>query len=347
MTVAEIFDQPYSGVVHDALVAGVDVLAGPQEVVFTPYIRTVLPIDGFVFWLNAALATPAARATAGLSDTAPVTVQGSLHYASTGSQVEDETIVVRRVDFTSETQITAFAEIAPKVLWVGEWQTVMGSFKFTFSARGSYYQQANIHHYVGDAVYPVFEAQLIDDAGQLDQDAVVSNSLPIWLAMMQGVPFPTNFTVELDLFPSFLVPDNLTPPYGVVHIRPESTAALQSFPWRDRSESHWQLVTERVMVTLYGLRSDAALDFQDYAVHYSALTGNFGIMNMPVVRDDHRTQVELAALAMKKTIEFHISYYQTRARTIARQVLKAAIPTFYLSDKALVPPPPLIVEARP
>ena len=65
-TIDEVFQDPISTPVHDALVAGVDVLAGPQEITFTPYVRIVLPIDGFVFYVNAALATPAVLATAGL-----------------------------------------------------------------------------------------------------------------------------------------------------------------------------------------------------------------------------------------------------------------------------------------
>ncbi len=34
---------------HEAVAAGADILSGEQEISFTPYVRRVLPIDGFVF----------------------------------------------------------------------------------------------------------------------------------------------------------------------------------------------------------------------------------------------------------------------------------------------------------
>ena len=56
------------------------------------------------------------------------------------------------------------------------------------------------------------------------------------------------------------------------------------------------------------------------------MTDAIGFMNMPVLRDDKRTQNELAILAMKKTMDFEISYYQTRARTIAQQYVLSCVP---------------------
>src|SRR6266566_770287 len=199
--------------IHDALVAGVDTLGQDQRVVFHPYVRTVLPLDGYVFWLRATLLTAVQLAQHGISSADPVVVDGSLHYASVGNQVADETIAVRSVDFTAETQITAFAEIATDVLYVGRWETPLGGFSFTFGRRNSYYYQASLHHYVGDAVYPAFEAQLIDDVAAFDQRQVVSNSLPIWLSMFTNIPIYSLVTVSLPVYPAFLVPDNLVPAY--------------------------------------------------------------------------------------------------------------------------------------
>jgi hypothetical protein len=253
-----------------------------------------------------------------------------LHYASQGSQVEDETIVVRRVDFAAEHAVPAFAEISPNVLYVGEWFTSMGSFRFTFSARGAYYEEANISHYVGDAVYPAFEAQLIDEPGQFSTRQIVSNSLPAWLHMLEAPIFPSDFVPKLQLYPAFLVPDNLLPSYGAVEIR--DTRALQSFPTIGPRQQHSQLCAERVRITLYGLSNDEALDLQDYIIQYATYADSFGIMNMPVMVDDHRRQIELAALAMKKTIDLEISYNQYRVRDLARQVIASAVPTFYPTD---------------
>lgn len=313
---------------HDALDAGLDVLSGSQEVTFVPYIRQVLPIDGFVFWMRADLLSDQQLASVNLSAPLNQTISGSLHYSSVGSQDFDESIVIRRVDFTAQQQITAFAEIASSVLYIAEWNTHAGKFKFTFSSRNSYYVQANLHHYVGDAVYPVFEAQLIETLSDLDDRQVVSNSLPIWLRMVQAPPFPETITSNLPLFPAYLVPDNLPPPYGAVYIAPSSTRPLQAMPILGHRSSHSQLMTENVKFDLYGLRNDEALDFLDYLIGYSELTGDFGVMTPPVLKDELRTQVELGALAQKKTLELGVSYYQSSARDLARQVIKTAVPSF-------------------
>ena len=346
--------------IHDALAAGLDVIGQNQVVSFVPYIRTVLPVDGFVFWLNASIATAPQMALAGITSAAPVEIPGSLHYASLGDQNEDETIAIRKVSFAAEQQISAFSEISPYLLYVGKWQTGGGSFKFTFSSRSTYYAEANIHHYEGDAVYPVFEEQLIDTLAGFDQRPVVSNSLPIWLRMFRDPIYPSAplpmvtvpgsaGEVPLPLFPAWLVPDNLPAPYAAIEIRPSSTRALGAFPLIGPRSSHQQLCAETARLTFYGLRNDTALDFQDYLLQYSAYGSDIGIMSMPVMVDQHRKQTELAALAMKKTMDVEVSYLQSRARDIARELIQHVEATIYPSfgppvhvgPTPIIPPSPL------
>src|SRR6185312_11315784 len=227
---------------HAALAQGTAVLSGDQTVSFIPYVRRVLPIDGYVFWMNAALLSAQQLSQNGLRSAAPIVVSGSLHYASVGQQAEDESIVVRQVVFTAQSPVEALAEISSSVLYVAVWQTALGDFRFTFSSRNHFYEQAREFHYVGDAVYPVFEAQLIDTMAGFDQRQIVSNSLPFWLAMVESVPFPLAalVTTNIPLFPSYLVPNNLVPPYGAVYIPPQSSIALQPTPFLDRQGNQWQ-----------------------------------------------------------------------------------------------------------
>ena len=42
---------------------------------------------------------------------------------------------------------------------------------------------------------------------------------------------------------------------------------------------------------------------------------------MPAIRDEKRVQVELAALAQKKTIHVSANYYQSTADAIARRLI--------------------------
>jgi hypothetical protein len=326
----EIIGDGPSTPIHDALSAGLDVLSGEQTVEFVPYIRTVLPIDGFVFWVRASLLPQQRLVENGLQSPDSVVVEGSLHYASVGTMLVDENISIQRVDFAAKTPITDFAQVAPNVLYVAEWQTPLGAFKFTFNNRGTYYQQADIHHYTGDAVYPVFTSQLIDNVEQFDRRQVVSNSLPLWLSVCTSIPFVSEIVFTLPLYPAYLVPANLPAPYAAVEIMPGTTRALTARAYMDANSNRWQLVSETARLTFYGLRNDDVLDFVDYVVTRSANLGDFGIMNMPVVRDEYRPQVELSALAMKKTVDFDINYYQTRMRDISRQLIREAFASLYL-----------------
>lgn len=327
--------------IHDVLAAGIDVLSGSQEVMFRPYVAQVLPADGYRFWVNASILSSAQLALAGLSSPNPVSIQGSLHYASRGEQAYDETIVIARVHFaTPATQgIRALGELARRVLWIGSWKTEFGPITFAFSERGSYYEEAGISHFVGDAVYPAFLSQLIDTPAAFDTRQVVSNSLPIWLKMLRDPPFPpllewvppANFMFH----PAELVSDNLAPPYGVVDIR--STRTFQAAPTFGPRSEHDQLCADDVLLTFYGLRNDEALSFQEYIQNYSLWTDEIGIMNMPVMYDERRKQTELAVIAQKKTMNVEVSYQQRVVRDLARQYIKKSFATFY--HEPSTPPP--------
>ncbi|WP_343743371.1 hypothetical protein [Herbaspirillum huttiense] len=315
------------------LAEGVNTLSQDQKILFTKYVRLVLPLDGYVFWVKADLLSDSSQlggAAIGkvqfgaprevLEAAKTVEVQGSLHYDSYTDQREDETLGVNRVIFTALSEIQEFNIIGPTVMYIGEFQGI----RFSFNRRQEFYQQADLYHYVGDAIYPAMESQIIDSMNGFDsKNVIVSDSLPIWLSLNQICP----------VYPSFLIPDNLRPPYAAIHIFPDQTRAIQSVPMYDRDGSHYQLVADRVRVTLYGMRNFNALDYQDYILDYMSNDENaLGLMNMPVMRDEKRTQSELTVIAMKKTIEFEVSYYQSRVRDVARQFILSAIPNFYFQD---------------
>lgn len=305
-----------------ALKAGLEVLSQNQVLTLHKYVRMVLPLDGYVFWVRADILSPSAVyntspyarfaynqppvvVTAAPIETAP----GSLHITTTNQQDADESFSVNRMVFTSERPINDLNDISPGTMFLAK----HGPYKFAFSQRRSWYKQAGLYHYVGDAVYPVMESQIIDDPAQLDlSNIIVSNSLPIWLQLNAIMP----------VFPSFLVPDNTAPPYASVHIGDDATRALTSVPVIDRMSNHWQLVSDKVRVTLYGLRNFNALDYVDYVFDYMRNYGVMGLMNSPVIRDAKRTQTELSVIAQKKVIEFEVSYHQVRVREVAQQLIK-------------------------
>jgi hypothetical protein len=321
--------------------SGLETISNSQTVAFTQYVKLILPLDGYVFWVRADLVGSAALCacynctTQQVKPTFPyinptqavlgpdgpfLQVAGSLHYTSVVQQNEDETFAKNSVVFTAQSEVQEFNLIGPSVMYIGEYE----GRRFAFKQRDGWYKQAGIYHYRGDAVYPALESQLIDDVSQFDTtNVIVSNSLPIWLRLNQFMP----------MYPSFLVEENIVPPYASVHIPAESTTALAARPHWGKRGTHSQLVRETVKITLYGMRNFNALDFQDYVFQDSLDNPSvWGLCNMPVMRDEKRTQSELTVIAQKKTFELEINYYQRRVRDISRQLILYCVPTIILGE---------------
>jgi hypothetical protein len=176
------------------------------------------------------------------------------------------------------------------------------------------------------------ESQIIDNAWQINtSELIVSNSLPLWLKLNNYTPTLPAYgfgNTMVPLFPSRLVDSNIPPPFASVHIYPESTQSLASTPRIGFRSSHQQLTKERVKTTIYGLGNSYAMDLVDCVNQYSSDYDLFGLMNVPTMRDEKMAQNELGIIAQNKSIEYEISYYQLRARHIARQIIGQAIPTF-------------------
>ena len=313
--------------VASANLAGLRVLSEDQEVPFTLYQRYVLPLDGYVFWL-------------GTANT--IYVRGSVHVSADSFQREDESISVNRVVMTTGEAVQSFNHVAPNQIWVGE----IAGVRFAFSRSGPRYKVAGLYHYNGDALYPALGDLLVPLGEQLPTSTlIVSNSLPMWLTLQSYTPVwsvPPN--PGITLYPSFAIPDNLPPPYGAVHIEPGGTRALQTVPvlgplapigsaalgvptGTTLDSTHWQLVADRVRVTLYGTTNAQAMDFLDLVNRYSYDLDEMGIMSVTAMRDEKRTQNEFNILALKKSVEFEVSYYQTRANHVARQLIEHATAT--------------------
>jgi hypothetical protein len=321
------------------LAAGVEQISLTQRVEFTLYAKIILPLDGWVFWVRADLLSAPTLANvvtaAQLSDadmpSMKIKALGSLHYAIDVRQEEAETLAVNAVTFTSLEEVQDLNKVGPMLLYVAEFEGQ----RFAFSNRKNFYRQAALFHYFGNAVYPDMENQLVDDVSDFDDSSVVvSNSLPAWLAL-NGYDPPYGFgNPGITLYPSFLVPANIVPPFAAVHIVPETTRGLAMAPHIGSKSSHYQLCAERVKITLWGTRNAEAIDFVDCVNQYSLATGLFGLMNIPVLQDEKRTQAELGTIAMKKSITWEISYHQSRIRSIAQQLIKKVVPTYYVGEQA-------------
>jgi hypothetical protein len=280
---------------------GLKVLSNNQRVTFTRYVSQVLPSDGFKFWVKASLLN---------NEIEPfeLSIQGSFHSSINQEQNEDETPAITSVLFTTTYEIAEMQEVDSKTIWIGNY----GGARFAFTRRGKFYAQAGLYHYFGDAIYPAFESQIIDDLDQLNMDDLIaSNSLPFWL-YLETIP----------LYPSYLIPTNLPPPYGSIHI--DNTKSLQAQYTVDENGNLDNWVQDTVNVTLYGANNNTAFDFLQEVQVYCQATENMGITNTPTVRDEKRTQSDINAIAQKKSVNFMVNYHQSRIGLVIRRMLADA-----------------------
>jgi len=282
-----------------ALKLGYTQLSANETITLEKYVRFILPADGYVFWIKAdQLGAPYPAGTQTVTD-APnqIVVQGSFHYSSTQVQKSDNSTGIQDIILTTDYELVDFDTLQPSEMYIGSY----ASFRFGFSKQGNYYQQSNLWHLRGQAIYPYMETQIVDDITTFDAtNVVVSNSLPIWLTLNAYAP----------VYPSFLVPENLTPPYVVAMIEPSETINLQPIPWVN-SEGIWQLMKDKVHLIMYGFRNEEAQNFVQYIIQQSLDPGLFGILQMGFsVQDEKVIQSELNVIAEQKRFTLDISYNQ-------------------------------------
>lgn len=306
--------------VSGLLSAGLNLLSKNQEIAFTLYKKVILPVDGYVFYVKQASSV--------------VKVSGALHYTTEMQQNVDETFGLNNVIFSAEEEIQEFNELDPTCIYIGAFKDI----KFAFNSRRSYFQQAGFHHYVGKAVYPVMQTQLLDYAKDLPTDQILSNSIPIWMSIA-SVNVPSNLApTTYQVYPEYLVTENLVPPYVVAHV--VKTESLQLIP----HVYNWiindvvttqieQLVKDEVRLILYGFSNTQAMLYMNYIINYMTVNPNImGLMGMPVLVDVPRIQSELRIRAQKKEIRFEVSYNQTTSLSSALRLITEAIPNFVVQE---------------
>lgn len=312
---AEAFGQ--QSPIKATLDRGIEQLSEVTTVTFTRYNKMVLSDDGSVFWV----ATGTTK-----------TVKGSFHYATDRFQDEDQTIGANQVIFTSELEVTEFNVVTPSGMWIGTWAIADSpALKVVFGGRGRYAPEADIWHYVGYAVYPAMETQILSSAGDIPTGPIVSNSTPIFRTL--GTIPAASLTVPV--YTSYLVPDNAAPPYVVVHVGEGDTEVIGGFPvhqpWPGTPSPPYalqnlpsqQLCRDKVRLTLYGFNNQLAIQYRDMLVDASGLA-TFGFANTPAIRDAKRTQREIATVAQKKMIEVEANYYQATADAAGRRLILQA-----------------------
>jgi hypothetical protein len=289
-----------------ALAAGVESISDNQQVSFTRYSRFVSPLDGFIFWINTSLS---------------VAYSGSLHQTIDQHQEEDETIAVNHIVFTSTAEITQFNLISSDTLFVGTWVSDGVTVQVVFNEATSVYRQAGLWHYVGDAVYPALQAQLVQsdfrysgcsDCIEQPPHLAVSKFFRAGLSIVSG-PVKCRSAIHRAHVDS-------TEPLGqfMVLTWPSPIGSGMN------ELSSNQLMQDRVQLTLYGFNNQTAIQYLASLVQYSINTDAFGFCNSPAIKDEKRIQSEISAIAMKKKIDITASYYQSTANALAQRLIVQA-----------------------
>lgn len=301
---AEQTGSQLSGVLQSA----VETISSGQQITFRLYVRQVLPLDGFVYWINAAIIAPEELKRMGISNPLVATIKGSLHKQIVSEQSETASRDVNNIIFTPVEKVDDFNIENPNGIYLGEYEGT----QFAFSRMESRYTQSGIFHYRGMAILPTMRSQIIDSPDDISDELIISNSTPIWLTLKA---FAT-------VYPSFLVPSNLKPPYIAADVR--STAPLQLAPATINGR-RYQLAQDSVRITLYGFNNKKTLDFVDFVVKKALEDEEFGVTNIPIVSDVKSNQVEINALAKKKIVDFEVNYYQGTTRDISQQLIKEVV----------------------
>jgi hypothetical protein len=265
---------------------------------------------------------------------ATLSVPGSLHYSSTTEQREDMVVDTNTIVFSALSEIQEFNRLSPEYIYVG---TYRGE-RFAFASRGMFYEQADLFHYMGQSLNNVNFTQVIEDAAAFEPVLVNSNSLPVWLQLNGYISPYGGFECNIPIYPAYLIPDNLTPPF--VSVRVLSTRALQAVAsWGPRMQ-HDQLTADRVRLTFFGASNEAIMDFTDFVIQYMRDWGLIGLMNgpLPIATDEYREQPEFKILAQKTTVEYEVSYLQSQVRDLARQFILGAKVQYVPSSLGIVAP---------
>ncbi|EPX9820316.1 hypothetical protein ACW6MV_001781 [Escherichia coli] len=197
--------EQHSSQLSSVLKSAVETISSDQEITFRLYVRQVLPLDGFVYWVNAEIISCDELCRLNIESPTRLKIKGSLHRQVIAIQDESVSKDVNNIIFTPVQQVDDFNVENPDAIYLGEY----GGVQFAFSRMESRYQQSGIFHYRGMAILPTMRSQIIDCEEDISDEQIISNSIPIWLQMKDAAT----------VYPSYLVPQNLRPPYIAVDVR--------------------------------------------------------------------------------------------------------------------------------
>lgn len=299
-----------SNELEDTLFEGYQKVSGQQQITFTRYVEKILPIDGWRFWVKAELLQ---NEPAPFSQVIPC----SVHQSVNQTQEATKTNAITSIILTTNQEIENLKEIGQTALLIGEYK---GS-KFSFNVQSAFYDNANLKHYSGDAVYTENLDNFIDDIDNLDlENGIVTNSIPLFLTLNDIV----------QIYPAFLVPTNLKPPYATIEVKESKGIAAGATynEFEDSRLAQW----DRIELNIYGLRKKQLSDFLKYLETKQLETHAFGLYWLPSIQNQNIPQSEVNVLTNKKVLTFDVNYVIEDVRNNATAFIESIFVGFFIKE---------------
>jgi hypothetical protein len=309
-----------------------------NQIVFTQYQRAVLPLDGLVFWI---------------ATTTTKTVDCSIHVETLTEQNESESMGVGHIVMTALEPLDDLMAESPTTKWIAVWKGM----HIGFTRTKHFYGPSALYHFLGRALLSTELTQVIDTPGSLDPTLLIaSNSIPAFILMNSWVapyynPYnnnanaippatPTPLLTLPTIYPAFLAPANIAPPYATVQV--DRSDNLAPVAWQDIDSNPYGLASDDVRITMFGLTNNQAWLFKDALVQFCADAGVIGLQEIGAIVDERATQSDFLIVGQKKTLKMKVSYTQAAVIDFARQQFTAVTTAYTPQDLVLPPPSPLL-----
>jgi len=294
----------------NTLFEGYQQLSGNQKITFTRYVSKILPIDGWHFWVKAELLD-------GETEPFNKVVSGTLHQSVNQTQEATKSNAITSIILTVNQPIDLLKEVNQESMWLGEYD---GS-KFSFNIQNAFYDNANQFHYAGDAVYIENSDAFIDDINDLNlDDTVITNCIPLFIALND----------QVQIYPAFLNPTNLKPPYATIEVK-QTTGVAAGITFNEFDDSKL-MQWDKVELSIFGLRKKQLSDFLKYLTTKQLETEAFGIYWLPSIQNENIPQSEVNILTNKKVLSFDVNYVIEDIRNAATAFIENIFVDFFVKE---------------
>lgn len=113
--------EQHSSQLSSVLKSAVETISSDQEITFRLYVRQVLPLDGFVYWVNAEIISCDELCRLNIESPTRLKIKGSLHRQVIAIQDESVSKDVNNIIFTPVQQVDDFNVENPDAIYLGEY----------------------------------------------------------------------------------------------------------------------------------------------------------------------------------------------------------------------------------